>query len=98
MRIQLPPETEEPRARPAGAGDLSRDHGKGAVALAAPLDPIGMDEGRVGETPCHSRKSRVPGLNEIGGAGLTEPRLSGSAPACSSFRAVAVERPPYARS
>src|SRR3984893_11246532 len=48
MRIQLPPEAEEPRARPAGAGDLSRNHGEGAVALAAPLDPIGMDEDRVG--------------------------------------------------
>ena len=46
--IQLPPEAEEPRARPAGAGDLSRDHGEGAVALAAPLDPVGMDENHVG--------------------------------------------------
>jgi hypothetical protein len=45
-------------------------------------------------TPRHSRTSRVPGLKEIGGAGVTEPRLSESAPACSSFRAVAVERPP----
>ena len=43
------PEAEEPRARPAGAGDLSRDHGEGAVALTAPLDPIGMDEDRVGD-------------------------------------------------
>src|ERR1700732_957507 len=49
MRIQLPPEAEEPRARPAGTRDLSRDHGKGAVAPAAPLDPIGMDEGRMGD-------------------------------------------------
>src|ERR1700732_382194 len=49
MRIQLPPEAEEPRARPAGSGDLSRDHGKGAVALTAPLDPVGMDEGRMGD-------------------------------------------------
>jgi hypothetical protein len=29
--------------------------------------------------------------------GLAAPRLSGSAAACSSFRAVAMERPPYAR-
>jgi hypothetical protein len=26
------PEAEEPRARPAGAGDLSRDHGEGVAA------------------------------------------------------------------
>jgi transketolase len=33
----------------------------------------------------------LPGLKEIGGAGVTEPRLSESSPACSSFRAVTVE-------
>jgi hypothetical protein len=44
-----PPETEEPRARPVGAGDLSRDKGEGAVALTAPLDTVGMDEGRVSD-------------------------------------------------
>ena len=36
-------------ARPAGASNLSRDHGKGAIALTAPPDPIGMDEGRMGD-------------------------------------------------
>jgi hypothetical protein len=55
-----------------------------------------MDEGRVGD-PCHSRTSRVPGLKEIDGVGLAAPRLGGPA-AASSFRAVAMERPPYARS
>src|SRR5580692_1063438 len=49
-------------------------------------------------TPRHSRTSRVPGLKEIGCTGLAAPRLCGSALACSSFRAVARERPPYARS
>jgi hypothetical protein len=56
----------EPRARPAGAGDLSRDHGEGTVALTAPLDPVGMDENHV-VAPPHSRTSRVPGFSEIGG-------------------------------
>jgi hypothetical protein len=32
------------------------------------------------------------------GVGLAAPRLGGPAAACSSFRAVAMERPPYARS
>src|SRR6202035_5104958 len=49
-------------------------------------------------TPRHSRTSRVPGLKEIGCTGLAAPRLCGSALACSSFRAVARERPPPARS
>ena len=39
-------------------------------------------------TPRHSRTSRVPGLNEIGGAGITEPRLGELAPA----RLVACEK------
>jgi hypothetical protein len=42
-------------------------------------------------TPRHSRTSRLPGLKEIGGAGVTEPRLSESSPACPSLRAVTVE-------
>src|ERR1700730_18159191 len=46
-------------------------------------------------TPRHSRTSRVPGFSEIGGVGLTAPRPNGSALARSSFRAVAMERPPY---
>jgi hypothetical protein len=73
------------------AGDLSRNEGERAVALAAPLDPISIDEDRVGD-PRHSRTSRVPGLKEIGGAGLAAPRCGGSV--CPSFRAVARERPP----
>ena len=56
-----------------------------------------MDEGRVGD-PRHSRTSRVPGLKEIGGVGLAAPQLGGPAAACSSFRAAALERPPYALS
>src|SRR5580704_2074731 len=44
-------------------------------------------------TPRHSRTSRVPGLKEIGGAGLATPRLSGPAAACSSVRAAALDRP-----
>src|ERR1700738_4755602 len=49
-RVQLPPpEAEEPRARPAGAGDLPCDHGEGTVALTAPFDTVGMDEDRVGD-------------------------------------------------
>ena len=66
------------------------------VALIAPLDTVGMDEDRVGDPAPFAHEP--PGLSEIGGAGLTAPRLSGSAVACSSFRAVAMERPPYARS
>src|SRR6202040_2138201 len=57
--MQLLPEAEEPRARPAGAGYLSRDHGEGAVALTAPLDPIGMDEGRVGDTAPFAHEPRA---------------------------------------
>jgi hypothetical protein len=49
-RVQRPlPEAEEPRARPAGAGDLPCDHGEGAVALTAPLDAVGMDEDHMGD-------------------------------------------------
>ena len=48
--------------------------------------------------PTFYDQSRVPGLKEIGGVGLAAPRPGGWAAACSSFRAVALERPPYARS
>src|SRR5580704_5020030 len=44
-----PPEAKKPRARPAGARDLSRDYSEGAVPLAAPLDAIGMDEDHMGD-------------------------------------------------
>src|ERR1700730_10707226 len=47
-------------------------------------------------TPRHSRTSRVPGFSEIVGVGVTAPRPNVSALARSSFRAVAMERPPYA--
>jgi hypothetical protein len=49
-------------------------------------------------TPRHSRTSRVPGLKEMGGAGFAASRPNRLALARSSFRAVARERPPYARS
>jgi hypothetical protein len=45
--------------------------------------------------PVPLRTSRVPGLKETGGVGLAAPRLGGPAAACSSFRAAALERPPY---
>src|SRR6202023_424515 len=34
---------------PTSARDLSRDQGEGTVALAAPLDPVGMDEDHMGD-------------------------------------------------
>ncbi len=53
------PEPKKPRARPAGAGDLSRDHREGAVALAAPLDPVGMDEDHMGDPAPLPREPRA---------------------------------------
>ena len=48
-------------------------------------------------TPRHSRTSRVPGLKEIGGAGVTGPAQRNGA-GLLQLRAVALERPPYTRS
>src|ERR1700730_270297 len=53
------PQTEEPRARPAGAGDLSCDHGEGTVALTAPLDTVGMDKHGIGDAAPFAHKPRA---------------------------------------
>jgi hypothetical protein len=41
--------TEEARTRPMSACDLPSDDGEGRIALAAPLDAVGMDEDHVGD-------------------------------------------------
>jgi hypothetical protein len=64
------------------------------LVVAIEATPVFL--GGLGQLEDHG--DRVPGFSEIGGAGLAAPRLGGPAAACSSFRAVAVERPPYARS
>ena len=66
------------------------------VALTAPLDPIGMDEGRVGDPVPFPHEPRA-GLqrDRRRGFGRAAARRPGGG---SSFRAMAVERPPYARS
>ncbi len=58
------------------------------VALAAPFDPVDMDEDHMGDpAPLpHEPRARPQGDRRRG--------CSKSAPACSSFRALAVERPP----
>ena len=76
-----------------GAGDLSGDHGKGGVALTAPLDAVGMNEDHVGDPAPLSHQPRA-GFSEIGGAGFATPQRSGSGLVCSSLRATALERPP----
>jgi hypothetical protein len=57
---------------------------------------VGMDEDHMGDPALLPREPRAC-FSAIGGVGLAAPRLSLSAAACASFRAVAVERPPYAR-
>src|SRR5580704_14403764 len=95
-RVQRPlPEAEEPRARPAGAGDLPRDHGEGAVALTAPLDTVGTDEDRVGDPAPLPHEPRA-WLQRDRRRGFNRAAAQRTGGACSSFRAVAVERPPYA--
>jgi hypothetical protein len=52
--------------RPIGPSDLTGDNCEGPKAPAVPFEPIGMDKHVMGDR--HSRTSRVPAVNEIGGA------------------------------
>ena len=93
--LYAPSQTEKPRPRPMGSGDLACDDRKRSIAPPVPFDAIGVDEHGVGHaTPfAHQPRTRLQRDRWRCLSGIASCRLDVEN---SSLRRIDLERPPNA--